>query len=222
MTICVIITIIIVILIVIFITIIIVFTIAPENIIVIVFFLLQSVPTFGEGSEVTNVDIGFDILEGQKVANFFWRGGPLPPRDPLSARPPSTALHKFAFFFPPLPPPFSHDSLRTPKRAHLRVSALQTPPKFHEKTPERERESAKMVAGEWKKARCFGPPPFGPHSSFFNFMSFWIKMYTRCGPPALGPFRLKTWTLPFRSKWAPWEVWGIEISMREPFSWFEP
>ena len=38
------------------------------------------------------------------------------------------------------------------KRAHFRAPALQTPPKFHEKTKERE-ERKKIVAG-----RNFGPP----------------------------------------------------------------
>ena len=49
----------------------------------------------------------------------------------------------------------SHDS-------HLRVPALQTPPKFHEKTP-RERKRAKMEAGEGKKREMLAPTPSGPH-----------------------------------------------------------
>ena len=49
------------------------------------------------------------------------------------------------------------------KRAHQRVRALQTPPKFHKKTP-RERKKAKMEAGEGrKKERNFGPPTFRGH-----------------------------------------------------------
>ena len=52
----------------------------------------------------------------------------------------------------------------------FRAPALQTPPKFHEKTP---REDKKQRKREWeseKKARNFGlppfgAPPFGPHSS---------------------------------------------------------
>ena len=44
---------------------------------------------------------------------------------------------------------------REPKRAHLRVPALQTPPKFHERTP-REEERMKIVAGEGqKRAKCW-------------------------------------------------------------------
>ena len=49
------------------------------------------------------------------------------------------------------------------KRAHQRVRALQTPPKFHKKTP-RERKKAKMEAGEGrKKERNVGPPTFRGH-----------------------------------------------------------
>ena len=44
------------------------------------------------------------------------------------------------------------------KRAHLRVPALQTPPKFHERTP-RERKKKENCGGRReKKARNFGPP----------------------------------------------------------------
>ena len=44
------------------------------------------------------------------------------------------------------------------KRAHLSVPALQTPPKFHEKTPRERRKEQNFVAGQGKKARNFGPP----------------------------------------------------------------
>ena len=47
------------------------------------------------------------------------------------------------------------------KRAHSRAPALQTPPKFHEKHPERNKKS-EMVAGEGTKARNFRPPTL-PH-----------------------------------------------------------
>ena len=49
------------------------------------------------------------------------------------------------------------------KLAHLRVPALQTPPKFHETTP-REEERMKIVAGEGKKREILGLPPFGAPS----------------------------------------------------------
>ena len=42
-----------------------------------------------------------------------------------------------------------------PRRAHFRAPALQTPPKFHEKTPQRERRK-KIVAGEGKKNEILG------------------------------------------------------------------
>ena len=54
--------------------------------------------------------------------------------------------------------PKPHDSLR---RAHWRVPALQTPPKFHEKTP-RERRTNEISGGSEKKREISGPPPFGP------------------------------------------------------------
>ena len=48
-------------------------------------------------------------------------------------------------------------------RVHSRVPALETPPKFHEKTP-RERKRAKMGAGEGKKKGEIlgGPAEVGP------------------------------------------------------------
>ena len=54
------------------------------------------------------------------------------------------------------------------KRAHLRAPALQTPPKFHEKTPREKEERMKFPEGERKKRAKFwaphpsGPQPFGP------------------------------------------------------------
>ena len=49
------------------------------------------------------------------------------------------------------------------KRAHFRAPALQTPPKFHEKTSQRGKERTNFAAGEGKKKReILGPPPFGP------------------------------------------------------------
>ena len=51
----------------------------------------------------------------------------------------------------------SHDSPRTPKCAHLRVPALQTPPKFHEKTPI-ERRKSEISDGRRKKSEILGGP----------------------------------------------------------------
>ena len=56
------------------------------------------------------------------------------------------------------PPGLAHDSPRTPSVAHFRAPALQTPPKFHERTP-RERKKKENCGGRReKKARNFGPP----------------------------------------------------------------
>ena len=58
-----------------------------------------------------------------------------------------------------------HHNLK--KRAHLlRVSAQQTQPKFHEKTPrERETQRAKMEARGKKRAKFWAPHPSRPHPS---------------------------------------------------------
>ena len=49
------------------------------------------------------------------------------------------------------------------KRAHFRSPALQTPPKFHEKTPRERDKKNEMGAEEGKKksAKLWAPPPFG-------------------------------------------------------------
>ena len=95
------------------------------------------------------------------------------------------------------PPGLAHDSPRTPKRAHLRVPALQTPPKFTKKTKRegkknkklwREREKKREILGPTVRAptlrgptlggptlrphlggpHCLGAPPFGPHHDTKN------------------------------------------------------
>ena len=64
-------------------------------------------------------------------------------------------------------PPGFHTTAREPKRAQF-APTLQTPPKFHEKTPQRERErererkkERKMGAGEEKKGELLGGPAEG-------------------------------------------------------------
>ena len=47
------------------------------------------------------------------------------------------------------------------KRAHFRVRALHTPPKFHEKIP-RERRKNEISGLREQKKREISPPPFGP------------------------------------------------------------
>ena len=51
------------------------------------------------------------------------------------------------------------------KRAHLRALALQTPPKFHEKTPRERRKNEISGGREQKKREILGPPPSGPPPS---------------------------------------------------------
>ena len=52
------------------------------------------------------------------------------------------------------------------KRAHLSDPALQTPPKFHEKTPREGRKERILWRERGKKARNFGPPTLrAPHPS---------------------------------------------------------
>ena len=52
-------------------------------------------------------------------------------------------------------PPGFHTTAREPKRAHFRVLAFKTPPKFHEKTP-RDTETAKRWRIREEKERNFG------------------------------------------------------------------
>ena len=73
-------------------------------------------------------------------------------------------------------PPGFHTTAENSKRTHLRVPALQTPPKFHEKTPEREKESEK------KKREIFGPHPSGPHPSSPTLRA---PTFSESGPPPL-------------------------------------
>ena len=44
------------------------------------------------------------------------------------------------------------------KRAHFRAPALQTPPKFHERTPRERKKNENCGGRREKKARNFGPP----------------------------------------------------------------
>ncbi len=55
------------------------------------------------------------------------------------------------------------------KCAHFRGKALQTPPKFHERTPKREKKEKQIVTGERKKSAKFWPPTLrGPTPSRFH------------------------------------------------------
>ena len=71
--------------------------------------------------------------------------------------------------------------------------ALQTPPKFHEKPPREREKELKIVTGEGKKARNFGPPTLRgstlrtpPVASPLHFLlGFWVHPSgsTFRGPP---------------------------------------
>ena len=75
------------------------------------------------------------------------------------------------------------------KRAHLRVLALQTPPKFHEKTPREREKKNENGSGRGKKREILGPPPFGAPP--FGAATFGAP--TLRGTLWLHPF----WTPPF-------------------------
>ena len=53
-------------------------------------------------------------------------------------------------------PPGFHTTAREPKRAHFRVPAFKTPPKFNEKTPKRGRNNEHLWWEKGKKERNFG------------------------------------------------------------------
>ena len=106
------------------------------------------------------------------------------PRTPLPRTPHPPDRPKFRSFFP-RPPQFSFflPSLRVfswnfggvfeswdpemctfglSRRAHFRALALQTPPKFHERTSKRERRKKENFGGRGKKkSEILGTPPFG-------------------------------------------------------------
>ena len=63
------------------------------------------------------------------------------------------------------PPGLAHDQPENSKRAHLNAPALQTPPKFHEKTPREGRKERILRREREKKARNFGPHRSGSHYS---------------------------------------------------------
>ena len=77
---------------------------------------------------------------------------------------PRTALSPYRP--PPGPPKFR--STRQPensKRAHCRATALQTPPKFHEKTSKRRVKERRMWRERKKSAKIWAPHPSKPHPS---------------------------------------------------------
>ena len=93
----------------------------------------------------------FFFLANPFLANinfgWFWRGQFGPPKGdgPRKVGPRWLGDPQFR--------PGFHTTVREPKRAHLRVPTLQTPPKFHGKT-QREKKN-EIGAGEGKKAKCW-------------------------------------------------------------------
>ena len=78
---------------------------------------------------------------------------------------PSLGCPYFGWCFEGLHPRMCTLGLSNSKRAHFKAPALQTQPKFHEKTPEREREN-KSVSQERetakKSSKIWAPNPSGP------------------------------------------------------------
>ena len=80
-------------------------------------------------------------------------------------------------------PPGFHTAAREPKHAHL--SAPQTPPKFHEKTPREGRKERILRRDREKKREILGSPPFGPPPFGAHF--FWVGPPTFRTPTLLHP-----------------------------------
>ena len=105
----------------------------------------------------------------------------------LDAKEVLTPMSGEKFIFP-IAPGF-HTTARETKRAHFRTPALQTPPKFHEKTP-RETQKERNGGGKGKKKReilglpPFGAPPFGAHPS--GAPPFGAPLFLGSGLPPLG------------------------------------
>ena len=62
-------------------------------------------------------------------------------------------------------PPASHDNPRELRTCTFQGLALQTPPKFHEKTPKREKKERKLWRERKKSAKFWAPHPSGLHPS---------------------------------------------------------
>ena len=80
--------------------------------------------------------------------------------------------------------PAAPKPLREPKRAHFKVPALQTPPKFNEKTPRerqkerkwwREREEKREILGHPSGFSPFGAQQFG--SQQFGAQQFGVQQF---------------------------------------------
>ena len=82
----------------------------------------------------------------------------------------------------------SHTTPENSKRAHLSAPALQTPPKFHEKTSREGRKERIMWREREKKARNFGPPPFGAPPFGATLLGSTLLGSTLRAPTGFGPW----------------------------------
>ena len=129
------------------------------------------------------------LLKGEGRGGGSKGKPPETPRRTTSFGPPSVRLPSIRRPCPNHPPP-------DPAGAR----ALQTPPKFHERTPKREKEN---WGGRGKNARNFGPPtlrgptlqdptlPLGPDASFG------ARQFLRGSDPSFGDQTLSSETRPF-------------------------
>ena len=79
--------------------------------------------------------------------------------------------------------PGLHTTAREPKRAHFRAPALQTPPKFHGKTPKREKKERKLRREMEKSAKCWALHTSGPHPSGLHPSGLTFRSQSYAGPP---------------------------------------
>ena len=128
------------------------------------------------------------VVCGWVVGYWWWVVGgcvpaPLPdspPPDPLPGTPPPDPRRLWG----------RRGLTRQPensKRAHLRVPALQTPPKFHEKTPRETKKNTKETPRESKKERKW----CGNGEKRAKFWASHLRAPTApCGPHPSGPYFL--------------------------------
>ena len=72
-------------------------------------------------------------------------------------------------------------------RAHFRAPALQTPPKFHEKTPERHKKNETVVGKGRKSAKFWAPTLRGPTLRGPTLRGPTLRGPTLRGPTLRGP-----------------------------------
>ena len=100
--------------------------------------------------------VGLAKLGRQKELAKLWPKS-VWPKSAMTVRCPRTALPGTALPRDPPPGPPPTQQPENSKRAHLTAQALQTPPKFHEKTPREGRKARIFRRERENKARNFGP-----------------------------------------------------------------